>query len=54
MTRSGRCTCTRSHGDLADYAKQPRPSSNTVEQVLSRPALTFAEWAAEHAAAFRN
>ena len=41
-------------GSLADYAKQPGPSSNTVEQVLSRPALTFAEWAAEHAAAFRN
>jgi uncharacterized protein YbjT (DUF2867 family) len=41
-------------GSLADYAKQPRPSSNTVEQVLGRPALTFAEWAAEHAAAFRN
>jgi hypothetical protein len=28
--------------------------SNTVEQVLGRPALTFAEWAAEHAAAFWN
>jgi uncharacterized protein YbjT (DUF2867 family) len=41
-------------GSLADYARQPGPSSNTVEQVLSRPALTFAEWAAEHAAAFRN
>jgi uncharacterized protein YbjT (DUF2867 family) len=41
-------------GSLADYAKQPGPSSNTVEQVLSRPALTFAEWAAEHAAVFRN
>jgi uncharacterized protein YbjT (DUF2867 family) len=41
-------------GSLADYAKQPGPSLNTVEQVLGRPALTFAEWAAEHAAAFRN
>jgi uncharacterized protein YbjT (DUF2867 family) len=41
-------------GSLADYAKQPGPSSDTVEQVLGRPALTFAEWAAEHAAAFRN
>jgi uncharacterized protein YbjT (DUF2867 family) len=41
-------------GSLADYAKQPGPSSNTVEQVLGRPALTFAKWAAEHAAAFRN
>jgi hypothetical protein len=41
-------------GSLADYAKQPGPSSDTVEQVLGRPALTFAEWAAEHADAFRN
>jgi uncharacterized protein YbjT (DUF2867 family) len=41
-------------GSLADYAKQPGPSSDTVEQVLGRPAHTFAEWAAEHAAAFRN
>ncbi len=41
-------------GSLADYARQPGPSSNTMEQVLNRPALTFAEWAAEHAAAFRN
>jgi uncharacterized protein YbjT (DUF2867 family) len=40
-------------GSLADYAKQPGPSSDTVEQVLGRPALTFAAWAAEHAA-FRN
>src|SRR5262245_15931677 len=41
-------------GSLADYAKQPGPSSDTVEQILGRPALTFAAWAAEHAAAFRN
>jgi uncharacterized protein YbjT (DUF2867 family) len=41
-------------GSLADYAKQPGPSSGIVEQVLGRPTLTFAEWAAEHAAAFRN
>ena len=41
-------------GSLADDAKQPRPSSNTVEQVLGCPALTFAELAAEHATAFRN
>ena len=41
-------------GSLADYAKQPGPSSGTVEQLLGRPALTFAEWTAEHAAAFRN
>jgi uncharacterized protein YbjT (DUF2867 family) len=41
-------------GSLADYAKQPGPSSDTVERVLGRPALTFAAWAAEHAAAFKN
>jgi len=41
-------------GSLADYAKQPGPSSGTMEHALGRPALTFAEWAAEHAAAFRN
>ena len=41
-------------GSLADYAKQPGPSSDTVEQVLGRPARSFAEWAAEHAASFRN
>ena len=41
-------------GSLADYAKQPGPSSAAVKQVLGRPALTFAEWAAEHVADFRN
>jgi uncharacterized protein YbjT (DUF2867 family) len=41
-------------GSLADYAKQPGPTSHTVAQVLGRPALTFAAWAAEHAAAFRS
>ncbi len=41
-------------GSLADYARQPGPSSVTVEQILGRPALTFATWATEHAAAFRN
>jgi uncharacterized protein YbjT (DUF2867 family) len=41
-------------GYLASLNKQPGPSSTTVEQVLGRPALTFAEWAVEHAAAFRN
>lgn len=41
-------------GSLADYAKQPGPSSDTVERILGRPALTFAEWAAENAAAFRD
>lgn len=41
-------------GSLADYAERPGPSSDTVEQILGRPALTFADWAADHAAAFRN
>ncbi len=41
-------------GYLADRVRQPGPSSDTVEQILGRPALTFAEWAADHAAAFRD
>jgi uncharacterized protein YbjT (DUF2867 family) len=41
-------------GSLADYAKQPGPSSPAVERVLGRPALTFAEWATHRAAAFWN
>ncbi len=41
-------------GYLASLDQQPGPSSTTVEQILGRPALTFAQWAAEHAAAFRN
>src|SRR6266487_3616381 len=40
-------------GYLASRVGQPGLSSTDVEQVLGRPALTFAEWAAEHAAAFR-
>jgi len=32
----------------------PGPSTTAMEQILGRPALTFAQWAAEHAAAFRN
>ena len=40
-------------GSLAHYARQPGPSSDTV-QVLGRPALTFAQWAADHATAFQN
>lgn len=38
---------------LADYARQPGPTTSTVQQLLGRPALTFTEWAAENAAAFR-
>jgi uncharacterized protein YbjT (DUF2867 family) len=41
-------------GSLAHYARRPGPSSGTVQQVLGRPALTFAQWAADHAPAFQN
>jgi uncharacterized protein YbjT (DUF2867 family) len=40
-------------GSLADYAREPGPTTGTVQQLLGRPALSFAEWAAENAAAFR-
>ncbi|MEV7149163.1 NAD(P)H-binding protein [Streptomyces sp. NPDC093084] len=39
-------------GSLADYAKTPGPTTDTVRQLLGRPALTFATWAAENTAAF--
>ncbi|MFF7523938.1 NAD(P)H-binding protein [Streptomyces pseudovenezuelae] len=41
-------------GSLADYADKPGPSTDTVEQLLGRPALTFAAWAAENRAAFAS
>jgi uncharacterized protein YbjT (DUF2867 family) len=41
-------------GYLADHATRPGPSTDTVRQLLGRPALTFATWAAENAAAFRS
>src|SRR5262245_53246046 len=41
-------------GYWVDRVQQPGPSSDTVEQILGRPALTFAQWATEHAAAFRG
>ena len=41
-------------GYLADHLQRPGPSSTTVERILRRPALTFAQWAIDHAAAFRN
>src|SRR5262245_14169293 len=41
-------------GYLADHVQTPGPSSETVEQILQRPGLTFAEWATEHAAEFRH
>jgi uncharacterized protein YbjT (DUF2867 family) len=40
-------------GYWSDHVGQPGPSSTTVEQVLGRPALTFAQWAVEHATAFQ-
>lgn len=40
-------------GSLADYARAPGPASTTVADLLGRPARTFAEWAADHAGAFR-
>ncbi|GAA2373681.1 NAD(P)H-binding protein [Nonomuraea africana] len=40
-------------GSLADYARQAGPSTDTVRQILGRPALTFEEWATENASAFR-
>lgn len=41
-------------GSLADYAVKPGPTTDTVEAVLGRPALTFADWARDNAAAFDN
>lgn len=39
-------------GSLADYANTPGPSTDTVEQLLGRPALSFAAWAADNTSAF--
>ncbi|MEU0941321.1 NAD(P)H-binding protein [Streptomyces canus] len=41
-------------GSLADFANKPGPATDTVEQLLGRPALTFAAWAAENSAAFTS
>ena len=41
-------------GFWSDRLSQPGPTSSTVEQILNRPALTFATWAAEHADAFKS
>ncbi|SFR29834.1 Uncharacterized conserved protein YbjT, contains NAD(P)-binding and DUF2867 domains [Lentzea waywayandensis] len=40
-------------GSLADYSERPGPTSRTVEDLLGRPALTFADWAHDNASAFR-
>ncbi|MFI7639718.1 NAD(P)H-binding protein [Nonomuraea sp. NPDC049400] len=39
-------------GSLADYANRPGPTTSTVEELLGRPALTFADWALDNAPAF--
>ncbi|MGP4102463.1 NAD(P)H-binding protein [Nonomuraea sp. KM90] len=39
-------------GSLADYANQPGPTTATVEELLGRPALTFADWAHDNARTF--
>ncbi|MQY22047.1 NAD(P)H-binding protein [Nocardia macrotermitis] len=39
-------------GSLADYAHTPGPTTDTVAELLARPALDFATWAADHASAF--
>jgi uncharacterized protein YbjT (DUF2867 family) len=41
-------------GYLAECLRQPGPSTTVVQDVLGRAALTFAEWAKENTAAFRN
>jgi uncharacterized protein YbjT (DUF2867 family) len=40
-------------GSLADYSEHPGPTTNTVEELLGRPASTFADWARDNASAFR-
>lgn len=40
-------------GSLADYATRPGPTTRTVEDLLGRPALTFADWAHDNASAFQ-
>ncbi|MFI6736899.1 NAD(P)H-binding protein [Nonomuraea sp. NPDC050451] len=39
-------------GSLSDYANRPGPTTSTVEDLLGRPALTFADWARANAPAF--
>jgi hypothetical protein len=41
-------------GSLADYALKPGPTTDTVQRLLGRPALSFAQWASENTATFRN
>ncbi|GAB3767206.1 NAD(P)H-binding protein [Microlunatus parietis] len=42
---------------MARYARLdgvPQPPSNDIEQILGRPAVTFAQWVTDHAAGFRQ
>lgn len=39
-------------GSLADYARRPGPTTDTVRRLLGRPARSFASWATGHRAAF--
>ncbi|WP_067676326.1 NAD(P)H-binding protein [Nocardia miyunensis] len=41
-------------GSLSDYARDPGPTTDVVAQLLGRPALGFAAWAVDHAAAFTH
>jgi hypothetical protein len=41
-------------GSLADYARRPGPTTDTVRRLLGRPAGTFSAWATDHSAAFRS
>ncbi|MGY6650579.1 NAD(P)H-binding protein [Amycolatopsis sp. TRM77291] len=40
-------------GSLADYSERPGPTTTTVEELLGRPARTFADWARDNAPAFQ-
>jgi uncharacterized protein YbjT (DUF2867 family) len=39
---------------LADCARRPEPITDTVYQLLGRPALSFAQWVSDHAESFRG
>ena len=41
-------------GYWSDHVLHPGPSSDAVEQILGRPARTFAQWATEYAPAFKS
>jgi uncharacterized protein YbjT (DUF2867 family) len=41
-------------GSLADYASRPGPVTRAVEDLLGRPALTFADWARDNASVFKS